>query len=37
MKKRKNNLDERQEQALLYIESQGFWLAWGGLLLAMLA
>ena len=37
MKKRKNNLDERQEQALLHIESQGFWLAWGGLLLAMLA
>lgn len=37
MKKRKNNLDERQEQALLHIESQGFWLAWSGLLLAMLA
>ncbi|WP_418666362.1 DUF6773 family protein [Allofournierella sp.] len=36
MKKRKNNLDERQERALLQIESRGFWLAWGGLLLAIL-
>ncbi len=35
MKKRKNNLDERQEQRLLQIESSGFWLAFWGLLAAI--
>lgn len=35
MKKRKNNLDERQEQKLLQIESSGFWLAFWGLFAAM--
>lgn len=32
---RKNNLDERQEQALLRIEHNGCWLAFWGLLIAM--
>lgn len=32
---KQNRLDEMQEQALLRIESQGFWLMWAGLLLAM--
>ncbi|MBO5999139.1 MAG: hypothetical protein J6P87_05590 [Lachnospiraceae bacterium] len=32
MSKRKNNLDERQEQALLKIEHNGCWLAFWGLL-----
>lgn len=36
MKRWKSNLDERQEQALLHIESRGFWLTWGGLLLAII-
>lgn len=35
MKIRKSNLDERQEQTLLQIESKGFWLAFWGLLAAM--
>ena len=29
--KRKNNLDEMQEQKLLHIESKGYWLAFWGL------
>ena len=33
--KRKSNLDERQEQKLLEIESHGCWLAFWGLLAAM--
>ena len=35
MKKRNNNLDERQEQKLLEIESRGFWLAFWGLAAAL--
>lgn len=35
--KKRNMLDERQEQALLRIEHNGFWLLWGGLLVAMMA
>ena len=35
MKERKSNLDERQEQALLKIEHNGCWLAFWGLLIAM--
>lgn len=31
-----NQLDEMQEQTLLKIESQGFWLLWSGLLAAIL-
>lgn len=34
MKKLKNNLDERQEQALLKIEHNGCWFAFWGLLVA---
>lgn len=33
----KNNLDERQEQTLLMIESSGFWMGFWGLFIAMLA
>lgn len=33
-KKRKNKLDERQEQQLLQIEHNGFWLAFWGLAIA---
>ena len=33
---KKNNLDERQEQALLHIEHTGCWIAFWGLLLAIL-
>ena len=36
MKLRKNNLDERQERKLLEIESRGFWLAFWGLLIALI-
>ena len=36
MKKRKNNLDEMQEQELLKIEHNGCWLAFWGLLAAIL-
>ena len=36
MKKQKSNLDERQEQALLRIEHNGCWLAFWGLLAALL-
>lgn len=36
MKKVKNNLDERQELKLLKIEHNGYWLAFWGLLAAML-
>ena len=36
MKKLENNLDERQEQALLKIEHNGCWLAFWGLLAALL-
>ena len=36
MKKRKNNLDEMQEQELLKIEHNGCWLAFWGLLIAMI-
>ncbi len=32
----KNNLDERQEQTLLMIESNGFWIGFWGLFIAML-
>lgn len=32
----KNQLDERQEQALRKLESRGFWLAYGALVLIML-
>ena len=35
MKKRKNNLDERQELKLLRIEHNGCWIAFWGLLIAM--
>ena len=35
MKEKKSNLDERQEQALLKIEHNGCWLAFWGLLIAM--
>ena len=35
MKKLKNNLDERQEQDLLHIESTSFWLLFCGLLAAI--
>lgn len=37
MKAKKNNLDEQQERKLLEIESRGFWLAYWGLLAALLA
>ena len=37
MKTRKSNLDERQEQVLLQLESRGFWLAYILLLAAILA
>ena len=33
--KRKNNLDERQEQMLLQVEHRGCWLAFWGLLIAL--
>ncbi len=33
--KRKNNIDEMQEQKLLKIESRGFWLAYWGLVAAI--
>ena len=36
MKLRKSNLDEQQERRLLEIESRGCWLAFWGLLLALL-
>ena len=36
MRKWKSNLDERQEQELLRIEHNGYWLAFFGLLAAML-
>lgn len=36
MKNCKNNLDERQEQILLRIEHNGFWLAFWGLFAAMI-
>lgn len=36
MKQWKNNLDERQEQALLKIEHTGCWLAFWGLLIALM-
>lgn len=36
MKRLKNNLDERQEQELLYIEHNGVWLAFWGLLAAII-
>lgn len=35
MKTKKSNLDERQEQKLLEIESHGFWLAFWGLAAAL--
>ena len=35
-KKSKNNLDERQEQMLLQIEHRGCWLAFWGLLIALI-
>ena len=34
--KRKNNLDERQEQMLLQVEHRGCWLAFWGLLIALM-
>ena len=34
---KKNNLDERQEQTLLKIEHNGFWLAFWGLVVCILA
>ena len=37
MKLRKSNLDEQQERKLLEIESRGCWLAFWGLLLALIA
>ena len=37
MKTKKSNLDEQQELRLLKIESRGFWLAFWGLLAALLA
>ena len=36
MKLRKTNLDEQQERKLLEIESRGFWLAFWGILLALI-
>ena len=36
MRLRKNNLDEQQERKLLEIESRGFWLAFWGLLIALI-
>ena len=36
MKLRKSNLDEQQERKLLEIESRGYWLAFWGLLLALI-
>lgn len=33
---KKSTLDERQEQQLQHLEAQGFWLLWGGLLLALM-
>ena len=35
--KRKSNLDERQEQQLLEVEHRGCWLAFWGLLIALMA
>lgn len=35
MKKRKNNLDEMQEQKMLHIEHNACWLCFGGLLVAI--
>lgn len=35
MKRMKNNLDEMQEQKLLHLESNGFWLSWAALLLSI--
>ena len=37
MKMKKNNLDEMQEQELLKIEHNGYWLAFWGLLIAIVA
>ena len=37
MKTKKSNLDEQQERRLLEIESRGYWLAFWGLLAALLA
>lgn len=37
MKKRKNRLDEMQEQKMLHIESHGFWLGYAGLAIVILA
>ena len=37
MKKRKNKLDEMQEQRLLHIESAGCWIAFIGLMLVIAA
>ncbi len=37
MKMNKNNLDEMQEQELLKIEHNGYWLAFWGLLIAIVA
>ena len=34
--KRRNNLDEMQEQKLLHIESRGYWLAFWGLAAALI-
>ena len=36
MKLRKSNLDEQQERKLLEIESRGCWLAFWGLLVALI-
>ncbi len=36
MKMRKTNLDEQQERKLLEIESRGFWLAFWGILFALI-
>ena len=33
---KKNNLDERQEQTLLHIEKNGCWIAFWGLLAALM-
>ena len=37
MKKKKNNLDEMQEQKLLKIEHNGCWLAFWGLFIVLIA
>lgn len=37
MKKRKNRLDEMQEQKMLHIEHNGYWIAYIGLAVAILA